>query len=411
MAPRSDGEVRPTETGNLLESSPWQLAETEEVKKASAFSTTLNLTTAALGSGILSLPWTAAGASLVTAVTLTGLALVLNTWTSLILVEAAEKYQVFDLGSLLAKLPGRMGYASQAVNNIIIFVSQFMALVGFCIIVASSVRSVFKVSRVVCIAMFALVALPLSFASMRILAFSSSLTIAVNLYMFVYMGYLSLADPHFELPGSELCVLGITRGSVSMISAIIMGTILQVYVLPMYGELEDRSVAKFRRILITSLSFIFILYVGFMMLALVAFGRGVNSNVLKSMPKTTAADVTRFSMCLCMLGVYAVNVKPMVAMIHGRAAVLIATPCIVVASVLVAFFVTDLGVMNVLNGALSLGAFVTIGPALVGLYIMKLNRFAMVVLIVFGLVFTVLGFMLVSNYLHDLETECLVWRL
>lgn len=377
--------------------------------KVSSFATCANLSAAALGSGILSLPWAGAGASVVPAVVLTGLALALNFWTTLIVVEAAEKHQVFDLGGLLAHLPGRLGSSSQVANNVAIFVSQFVTLVAYCIIVADSIIAVAGGSRVACIAVFSLAVLPLSFASLEYLAFTSSLAIVVVLYIIAYTAYLSFSEPLVQLPGNQLCMLGFTKGIVSMISALIVSTVIQLFVLPMYEELADRSVRKFRNILAASFSFVFLLYAGFTVLALFAFGRGVQSNVIDSMPDSTPARVARLSMVLVILGVYPINVKPMTAMITDRRFAAFLTPCIIVTVMLLAFVFKDLGVMNVLNGALCMGAWVTIGPALIGLYLLKSNRYAMVGLIIFGVVMTFLGSVFFDNYLDDLVSSCFLW--
>merc|ERR1712066_417709 len=107
-------------------------------------------------------------------------------------------------------------------------------------------------------------------------------------------------------------------------------------------------------------------------------GRGVKSNIIDSMPDSVPARVARLSMVLVILGVYPINLKPMTAMISNRKLVAVVTPCIIVAAMLLAFVFKDLGVINVLNGALCMGAWVTIGPALIGLYLLNSNRWAMV---------------------------------
>lgn len=403
MVREGNGEVRDDGLGAPL-------VEKDAVPgKVSAFATGANLSAAALGSGILSLPWAGAGASVVPAVALTGLALALNFWTTIIIVEAAEKYQVFDLGGLLAYLPGRLGSSSQAANNVAIFVSQLVTLVAYCIIVADSVLAVVGGSRMACIAAFSLAVLPLCFASLRYLAFTSTLAIVVILYIIGYTAYLSFAEPLVGLPGNELCMLGFTKGIISMISALIVSTVLQLFVLPMYEELADRSVRKFRHILIASFSFVFLLYAGFTVFALQAFGRGVQSNVIDSMPDSFPARAARLSMVLVILGVYPINLKPMTAMIHDSRLVSVLTPCIIVVVMLLAFVFKDLGVMNVLNGALCMGAWVTIAPALIGLYLLKSDRYAMVGLIAFGVVMTCLGSVFVDNYLDDLVSSCWLW--
>eukprot|EP00913_Durusdinium_trenchii_P020825 g19564.t1 len=76
---------------------------TKDVGSVSAIALTMNLVNASLGSGALSLPWAAAGASMAASLGVTLLVLVLNAISNIILVE---RLQVFDLGAVLGHLPG-----------------------------------------------------------------------------------------------------------------------------------------------------------------------------------------------------------------------------------------------------------------------------------------------------------------
>ena len=62
---------------------------------------------------------------------------------------------------------------------------------------------------------------------------------------------------------------------------------------------------------------------------------------------------------------------------------------ILLIAMFIAYKVTDLGQPNVINGALSVSAFIAIAPAVVGLYLIDANKLAMYGLLVFGLVMTV----------------------
>merc|ERR1719215_610141 len=90
----------------------------------------------------------------------------------------------------------------------------------------------------------------------------------------------------------------------------------------------------------------------------------------------------------------------------------LATVAVVLASMLAATFVNDLGFVNVVNGSLSCGAFVALAPSLVGLYLLDSKslasewRIAMYGLIVFGTVFSVLGGLLTDNYTQSLHAAC-----
>lgn len=378
--------------------------------KASSLSIIVNLVTGGLGAGVLSLPWTSAGASVLTAAAITGGVLLLNGWTILILVEAAEKYQVFDLGGLLRMLPGQMGPRVEVFCNALIWVSMFLCLIGYNIILADSVTPVMSGSlltnRTLWVIIGSLAVFPLCFLDQKYLSFGSSLCILVNIYLFglIIWQYTTQSDSH-----PSICYIGIGLGSMSMFSALMMATVIQMCVLPMYESLEDRSLPKFRRILFISFGFLFLLFVGFQTLALMVYGPDVSDNILNALPQTAASNVARLGMVGVVLGVYPIMLMPMIAPLRNsqrfgsNSICNIAILFIVAAAMVVAFFVDNLGVMNVVNGSLSVGGFVALSPGLVGLYLVDKNRVSMFILIVIGCIISVVGVFLPENYVETLQ--------
>merc|ERR1712066_976545 len=89
----------------------------------------------------------------------------------------------------------------------------------------------------------------------------------------------------------------------------------------------------------------------------------------------------------------------------GTGASSMTTAIIVLIAMLIAYVFTDLGVMVVLNGALSVSGFITLAPALVGLYLIDANKMAMYGLLIFGVVMTMLAFLL--PHVEQLKTSCL----
>eukprot|EP00747_Dinoflagellata_sp_TGD_P000077 gnl/TRDRNA2_/TRDRNA2_100105_c2_seq1.p1 gnl/TRDRNA2_/TRDRNA2_100105_c2~~gnl/TRDRNA2_/TRDRNA2_100105_c2_seq1.p1 ORF type:complete len:138 (+),score=8.34 gnl/TRDRNA2_/TRDRNA2_100105_c2_seq1:48-416(+) len=121
-------------------------------------------------------------------------------------------------------------------------------------------------------------------------------------------------------------------------------------------------------------------------------------------------------MVAVMLGCYPLNFLPMLAPIratqrgaHARGGlVTLSTLGIIGSSMMVAFFVTNLGIMNVVNGAVVIGGYVAIVPGLVGFYILKRNWVVMSTLIVLGTVLAVIGFIFTDNYVQQLAAHCLL---
>merc|ERR550525_1864890 len=319
-----------------------------------------NVITAGLGAGILSVPWTAAGASVVPALVILFLVLLINYWTIMILIRGGEKYQVFDLGALLRQIP-KVGPAADVYMNIVIWISSFMCLIGYLIIIGDNMTKVLAGSaydsRILWVTAGSLVAFPLCFLDQEKLSFTSTFAIVVNIYLFGAVFYFAIDSPKEDSTQfGPICNLAFTKGSVSMFSALMMGIIIQMCVLPFYEELEDRSVEKFGRIIRKSFVFLFILFGGFFYMSLVAFGEGVNSNVLKDLPTGLLGTLAEVGMAGVVLTVYPLMLMPMVAPIKtqfGTGASGITTAVIVLIAMLIAFVFTDLGVMVVLNGALS----------------------------------------------------------
>jgi amino acid permease len=92
--------------------------------------------TATLGSGILSLPWAAQGSSAVVVVLCTIAILGFNAWVSGLLVDAADRTGVMDLGALLGKC---VGPRTEWLCNASIWVCMFAVLVSYLVIIAAGV--------------------------------------------------------------------------------------------------------------------------------------------------------------------------------------------------------------------------------------------------------------------------------
>jgi len=153
----------------------------------------VNLVTGGLGAGILTLPWGMAGASVLTALLLTVLVVVLNGFTIMILVRAAEEHQRFDLGALLALLPGRwLGPVTQGFCNGLVWVVIWMALVGYIIVVQDCMTPLMPAGtmlsqRSTWAVLGSAVVLPLSLTDLKFLSSTSTFSVGVNFYLFALL--------------------------------------------------------------------------------------------------------------------------------------------------------------------------------------------------------------------------------
>lgn len=377
----------------------------------------VNLVTCGLGTGIFTLPWSTAGSSVVPAVAIIGFVLALNAWTISIIVEAGERHQVFNLGSLLGCIPGTLGKVSEIGANAFTWFSTYLCLIGYIIVIVDSLHSVMPFqNRSTLAALAATVVMPLCFLDQKRLAFTSTLAVAAtaNVFMVVCSQFV-----HKEFDGTRppSCLMGFSTGSVAMFSAMMQTVVIQMCILPMYEELENRSPQKFNRILAISFSILFVLCSAFAVVGYLAFGEGVSSNVLNNLPATQWGHLTRLSAALAVLAVYPIIMNPMIAplrdpKIGGPLVAAVATALVVLASMVAATFLDDLGFVNVINGSLSCGAFVALVPSLVGLYLLGPTssvqewRLAMYALTVFGSVCCVLGAIMTDNYTQALKAAC-----
>lgn len=390
--------------------------------KAGSAELTLNIITAGLGTGIFTLPWSIAGASCFTGIAIIAGVLLLNAWTISILVEAAESYQVFDVGSLLARLPGRLGRISEVGVNVVVWLGTFACLVSYLIVVADcSLPYVDSQSstlgkqhlRAKIVVLASVLVLPLCSLDQRRLAFTSSLAVGSVAMIFVLLVSISQTErANGENP--QICIAGLARGSVAMMAAMMQTVVIQVCILPMYGEMRDRSPAAFRQVLTVSFGVLFVICTGFSLVGYYAFGGLVRSNVLVNLPFTPSGNLGRACAIVSVLAVYPIMLKPMIAVVEAQGYPDSATRFFIVAAVMLcACLCEDLGRINILNGSISMGVFVALVPFLVGLYLMEARakdrswRAAMISLLVIGLVSSALGLYLVDNYHEELQAACL----
>mmetsp|Transcript_33358 Transcript_33358/g.61183 ORF Transcript_33358/g.61183 Transcript_33358/m.61183 type:complete len:430 (-) Transcript_33358:105-1394(-) len=395
-------------------------------RRASPRAITTNLITGGLGSAIFSLPWSVAGSSVIPSVFIIAGVLLLNAWTIGILVRAAERHQEFNLGSLLARLPGQLGGALQILANGLVWVSCFMCLVSYMIVIHdSSVRFVAGTTLEVrshLITLASALVLPICFLNQQRLESTSSVAILINIYLFVLIGVLyGRSRAHSTLP-EHTCWIGSTvRGEFALMSVMFQAVIVQMCVLPMYQELEDRSPRKMDRIVAASFSVLFIIFVGFSMLGYLYVGPGVQSNVLSDLPAGPYESVAQIGTALVVACVYPILVYPMIAPLTDMQArslidrtrrtpadclVPVAKLMIVVLVAIAASFIESLGFVNTFNGAMSACFFVAIVPSVVGYFLLDggvFHKVSLASLLVFGMVAGVMGLTYTGNYVEDLR--------
>lgn len=189
--------------------------------------------------------------------------------------------------------------------------------------------------------------------------------------------------------------------------------IIQMCVLPMYEELENRSPQKFDKIVAVGFGVLFLIFCGFSALGYLFIGPKVQSNILADLPHNVWADAAQVGSIVVVACVYPIMVYPMIAPLQGaslrglpsRTVASVAKGVIVVAAMLAAFFFDSLGFVNIVNGAMQAGIFVALVPSAIGLLLLDggvFKKAALVVLLVGGLIVAGSGFVFSHNYVEDL---------
>lgn len=364
----------------------------------------LNIVVCGLGTGLFTLPWSVAGASCFLGVAIVAFVLALNAWTIFLLVEAAEAYQAFDIGSLLSHLPGQLGHTLPRVVNFTIWVGGFFCLVSYVIVIADCAAPFAQLGPWRLKTLASLLVLPLCFLDQRWLSMTSSMSVGAVAVVF----WLLLQLSHDTEAFPSLCLAGVSWGTVSMFASMMQTVILQMCVLPMYGEMKDRSPGSFERVVFWSFLILFKICACFAVLGYMIFGPDVKSNVLLSLPASLSGKMARLCAGASVMGVYPLILKSMIATFHSPGA-------IVAAVLLTSLCLSDLGKLNIVNGAVSTGVFVAVVPFMVGLHLLErvqqsiALRLGLFLLLIFGVLGSLFALLLDDNYERELSAACF-WK-
>lgn len=413
---------------------------TEVSSRTTVREATINLICGGLGTGMLSLPWTMAGASVLPGVVIIIAVVLVNVWTIVILIHAAERHQQFNLGALLRLLPGRLGPAAQLLADAAIWFTTYLTLVGYIDAIHDSSLlllpedSWLARGRLPLTGCASLIVLPLCFLDQKYLSFTSIFGILANVnllaFIFVTFGQRAAAD---DL-GKGSCIFGFGKGTLTMVSTATNSIIVQMCILPMYENLENRSPERYTKVLFVAFPCLGVLLSVFTIVAYLVVGPLVEGNVLKNFPPTTLwASATQVGMIVVIFAVYPIFLMPMVAPLRAldpswflrggpveggggaslplaesrrRGFVNAVTAAIVAGAFVGALVIPDLGFTNALNGAIEVGVFTAMGPGLIGLCLLDRSslvwKISVSTLLVMGAVFFALGLAFTTNYVDGL---------
>ncbi|CAD7964518.1 unnamed protein product [Amoebophrya sp. A25] len=388
---------------------------------------TVNMVLCGLGAGILSLPWTTAGAGLVNATVWNASILGLSYYTMMLMVNAAERHQVYEMEGLLERCDSFGGRRfSQLMTGArwrlfcsgAIWVSYWMALLGYLIIISDSVVPTVKFlfgmktfDRKIPVVCGALIILPLCFLSQKSLAVTSLVGVFSNCFVVFAVALNFFVGSN--VGADAVCLLGFTSGNITYVSAICMAMVIQPCVLPMYETMANRSPQNFSKMLIVAFSILWVIFTIFSTFAYMSYGSKVEGNVLNNLPSSAWYAVTaRAGMSFVAIGVYPLMLFPMIAPIKQRRWRTIAIAIVLLSTVLAGCVADDLGVLNVACGALSTFFFIALFPVVIGTSLGNATKgVVMGTLFVLGTISAVLGISMSTDNGADKLVDHCTWSL
>lgn len=383
----------------------------------------VNLVTIGLGTGVLAQAWGIAGASVIPGLFIVGFVLALNFATIMILVHAAERHQQFDLSALMGKIPV-FGPTAEVFCYFMTVLSLGMPLIGYYIVLADSLQpflpdSGLLASRTVVLFLIMCALVPLCFLDQKYLSFTSSVSVVINLDILL----LVFAELVSHGPAGNICMFGMTKGTIAFFSAMMFTIVIQMCVLPMYEKLENRTPERFSLALTYAFAFLFFLFGVFALLPYLVYGPYVHSNLLRNLPISLWGNITRLGMVVVISSIFPLLVMPLVSpfpkikttALFGDIRLRDMVSLFWAVSLMIpAIFWTDLGFMNVLTGAMSVFGFIGVFPCLAGLYLVDRNnnffwRASMWALMAFAAIMSGLGLVYTSNNVEVTDAFC-IWK-
>merc|ERR1740129_1017186 len=148
---------------------------------------------------------------------------------------------------------------------------------------------------------------PLSFLDQSRLAFTSTISVAANWYIcLALIGEAIFAD---EL--ATVCLLGWGIGDLTLLAVVMMAVAIQGCILPLYQEMENRSIDRFIKVQVAAMIAAFCLLGGVAVSGYILYGANVTSNVLVSLPESTVALLAQASILPVVVGIYPLILYPL----------------------------------------------------------------------------------------------------
>lgn len=278
--------------------------------------TFVNLVNLCLGAGVLSFPWSFAGASVGGGLIIVALGICWCSITNVVIAAFAERSQRFTLGHMLAELPN--GKILEPLGNFMVLACSLLCLVGYLVVFSDNAQTVVvrslwgsdvsnnPMTRRLLVLIGCLIVFPLAFLDQSRLAFTSWVSVAANWYICIILVVEAASADQL----STVCVFGMGVGDFTLVPVVMMAVSVQQCIPPMYEEMENRTVKNF--IAIQTKAAI----VSFLMLSVVSisgylmYGADVPSDILVALPRTPRSLLAQASILPVVISVYPLILYP-----------------------------------------------------------------------------------------------------
>eukprot|EP00930_Biecheleria_cincta_P037797 TRINITY_DN25975_c0_g1_i1.p1 TRINITY_DN25975_c0_g1~~TRINITY_DN25975_c0_g1_i1.p1 ORF type:complete len:874 (+),score=113.75 TRINITY_DN25975_c0_g1_i1:63-2684(+) len=258
----------------------------------------------------------------------------------------------------------------------------------------------FRLSSIVFKVIGGILVYPLCFLSQKWLGYFSMASILINIFIVIAV-IINFATDFESLKGHpqgvwaagpDICMFGLGTGPIGFMSSVMMTTSVQPCLVPMYQEMRGRSVKKFAKAMKIAMFFCFVLFMVFNVFGHFTYGDEVKGNILKNMAGKWYSYINDIGIMFVLLCIYPLTLYPMKQPIKSKCGKVALTSALVVASIILALCLNDLDVVNNICGASSSFFFLTLFPGLLAIQALSGNKVAYSILIVFGFVCMILGF-------------------
>lgn len=407
--------------------------------------TMMNIVNICLGVGILSFPWSFAGASIVGGLIITALGTLWCAITNIWLVSFSERTQQISCGRMLRQLP--RGHLYEPFADVMLLFCNLLCLVGYLVTFADSFQKVVVEAlldidvtgqtwlRPALVFLGCCLVFPLCFLDQAKLACTSTISVAANWYIcFILFGEAATAERL-----ASVCVAGLGVGDLTMLAVVMMAVSVQQCIVPIYQEMKNKSVRSYTRVQIQAVCVVICLFSGVSIAGYLLVGSGVDSNILLALPKTLPGTMAQVAIIPVVIGIYPLALYPVSVAVRGYVMPDVKTEpllgdadkdsaevstqpecsrtfaavqlCIVVLTGLVAATGIDLGPITNFAGLLGLGWFTVGMPALVYNRSLELDgksKTGLWIHLAIGAVCFVLAVAWTGNHVESLERHCFV---